>query len=147
MKSLNEIIKTFDFEEANRLLSQLSFEGFLNELLQLAYDDESILQYAFVNGWLVQKETYDLHLLAINLLFNPLCHIEGAYRSSLYHVKRCLVLSNNKDLISLENLLFLNEVPDKVVSDEEALEVAKLILEIQSDHEIAQNLIKNIVIK
>lgn len=143
MNAVAELIKKQNFKEANELIQNIGLVKFMDGLLEKAYDDESINNYTFVNGWLIEEETYDKHILAINLLFHPLCHIEGAYQSSLYHVKRCMNLSESNDLISLENLLFLNEVPEKVVSDEEAKKVALEILRIDPDHEIAKKYIGN----
>ncbi len=44
--------------------------------------------------------------------------IEGAYHCALFHAQRAVELTNEQDTLSLEHLLFLNTVPDQLVSDE-----------------------------
>ncbi|MFB4211504.1 hypothetical protein ACE1TH_06240 [Shouchella sp. JSM 1781072] len=144
MNAVSLLLKENHYTNANRLIQTIGFESFLNELLESAYQEESINHYTFVTGWLVEEETYEKHMLAINLLFHPLCHVKGAYQASVYHVRRCMYLSQQDDLCSLENLLFLNEVPEKVVSDQEAQKVARAILNIKPHHKLAKQVIQHL---
>lgn len=143
MNAVSLLLKEDQYTNANRLIQTIGFESFLNELLESAYQQESINHYTFVTGWLVEEETYEKHMLAINLLFHPLCHVKGAYQASVYHVRRCMYLSHEDDFYSLENLLFLNEVPEKVVSDQEAHEVALALLNINPHHKLAKKFIQH----
>ncbi|WP_099300745.1 hypothetical protein [Bacillus sp. Marseille-P3800] len=143
MNAVSLLLKENHYTNANTLIQTIGLENFLNELLESAYQEESIMHYTFVTGWLIEEETYEKHMLAINLLFHPLCHVKGAYQASVYHVKRCMYLSQQDDLYSLENLLFLNEVPDKVVTDQEAKEVALAILNINPHHKLAKQFIQH----
>lgn len=76
MNAVAELINKQNFSEANELIQNIGLVKFMNGLLEKAFDDESIDSYTFVKGWLIEEETYDKHILAINLLFHPLCHIE-----------------------------------------------------------------------
>lgn len=144
MNAVSLLINEYDYTNATILIQTIGFKSFLNELLESANQEESITHYTFVTGWLTEEETYEKHILAINLLFHPLCHINGAYQSSVYHVRRCIELSEQDDLCSLENLLFLNEVPEKVVSDQEAQKVARAILNIKPHHKLAKQVIQHL---
>ncbi|CCF14315.1 hypothetical protein BLGI_2241 [Brevibacillus laterosporus GI-9] len=65
--------------------------------------------------------------LASSLLSHLLRHIDGAYKSALFHSRRALELSPN--IISLkENLLFFHTVPDRLICKEEAILLAKEVL-------------------
>jgi len=90
-----------------------------------------IVFLVFLNYLLIENETSKIHDLAFSLLVNPLSHLEGAYNSALYHALRSIELTNRKDVGSLENLLFLNTIPDKLISDEEAIKICKEILKIK----------------
>ncbi len=84
------------------------------------------------------NERAELHGMAFDMLVNPLCYFEGAYYAALYHAKRCVELTNQQDVGYLTNLLFLHDVPDHVVSTEEASDVTKKILSLDPNNEIAK---------
>ncbi|MEK4564665.1 hypothetical protein MKX54_08355 [Alkalihalobacillus sp. FSL R5-0424] len=93
---------------------------------------------------LSEDETVSLHSLATKLLIHPLCHMEGAYFSALYHVRRSLELTSYQSIEDLEMLLFLSEVPDQVVSIEEATDAANKIIALEPTNQIAKEFMKKI---
>ena len=132
-----------NFREAENIFKQYQIEDISKEIIFEAFEQSSIAWYSFVNFLLVKKENADLHDLAIGLLINPLCHYEGAYFSALYHTRRSIELTESKDVGFLEYLLFLHDVPDKVVSTKEALEVCKQIEMLEPGNQIVKAFIKD----
>ncbi|UNP77232.1 hypothetical protein MN033_03270 [Bacillus nitratireducens] len=144
LKKLENLITSADFEEAEKLFKNNSFEDFSEKILYVTYENSSIINYSFINYLLTKKESNDLHDLAFDLLINPLCHIEGAYHSALYHAKKSAELTKEENVDSLLQLLFLHSVPDKLISDTKAIEICNKILELDASNEIAKETIKEL---
>ena len=141
MQRLEKYVHLGDFDKAKDLYKHMDFHTFHDNLLEIAFDNRKITNYSFVVSLLSANECARLHHLAYLLLSQPLCHIEEAYISALYHAKKAVELTDEKDISLLENLLFLNIVPDKVVSDEEARRIAGKIRLIDSENEVANELL------
>ncbi|AXO97092.1 MULTISPECIES: hypothetical protein [Bacillus] len=144
LKKLENLITSADFEEVEKLFKNNNFEEFPEEILYVTYENSSITKYSFINYLLMKKESSDLHNLAFDLLVNPLCHIEGAYHSALYHAKKSVKLTKEENVDSLLQLLFLHSVPDKLISDTKAIEICNKILELDASNEIAKEAIKEL---
>ncbi|MFB6433773.1 hypothetical protein [Bacillus thuringiensis] len=144
LKNLENLITSADFEEAEKLFKNNNFEEFSEEILYVTYENSSITKYSFINYLLMKKESSDLHDLAFDLLVNPLCHIEGAYHSALYHAEKSVELTKEENMDSLLQLLFLHSVPDKLISDTKAIEICNKILELDASNEIAKETIKEL---
>ncbi|MGN4444834.1 hypothetical protein ACTFOB_07955 [Bacillus cereus group sp. MYBK79-1] len=142
LKKLEDLITSAAFEEAEKLFKNNNFEDFSEEMLYVAYENSSITNYSFINYLLMKDESSDLHDLAFDLLVNPLCHIDGAYHSALYHATRSVELTNEENVDSLLQLLFLHSVPDKLISDKQAIAICNKILALDASHEIAKETIK-----
>ncbi|MBQ6459758.1 MAG: hypothetical protein IJJ35_09180, partial [Exiguobacterium sp.] len=99
----------------------------------------NLSNYSVLVYLLLDTEDDKLHDLAFQVQSQPLCHIEGAYTSSLYHAQRAVDLTDAADVKRLENLLFLNIVPEKIVSDEQAKSIAKKILVLDPTNEVAKD--------
>ncbi|HDR8289221.1 TPA: hypothetical protein QC104_005987, partial [Bacillus cereus] len=141
LKNLENLITSANFEEVEKLFENNNFEEFSEEILYVTYENSSITKYSFINYLLMKKESSDLHDLAFDLLVNPLCHIEGAYHSALYHAKKSVELTKEENVDSLLQLLFLHSVPNKLISDTKAIEICNKILELDASNEIAKETI------
>lgn len=144
LKNLENLITSTNFEEVEKLFENNNFEEFSEEILYVTYENSSITKYSFINYLLMKKESSDLHDLAFDLLVNPLCHIEGAYHSALYHAKKSVELTKEENVDSLLQLLFLHSVPNKLISDTKAIEICNKILELDASNEIAKETIKEL---
>ncbi|WP_235000490.1 hypothetical protein [Virgibacillus dakarensis] len=144
MKNLEKLILHADFKKADEITSNLSFDVFSEEILEITYENESIANYSFINFLINKRESNELHDLAFDLLVNPLCHIEGAYNSALYHAKQSVMLTAEKEIGSLENLLFLNSIPDKLVSDQHAIRICKKILSLDNSNQTATDTLNDL---
>lgn len=144
LKKLENLITSADFEEAEKLFKNNNFEDFSEAMLYVTYENGIITNYTFINYLLTKKESSEFHDLAFDLLVNPLCHIEGAYHSALYHAKRSVDLTKEENVDSLLQLLFLHSVPDKLISNEKAIAICNKILELDASNEIAKETIQEL---
>ena len=72
---------------------------------------------------------------AIDLLLNPLCVIEGAYSVALFHARE--LLRKHRNVENLERILFFSDIPEKLVSNGEAISIAREILRIDPNNKAA----------
>jgi hypothetical protein len=105
-------------------------------LLDIGYNEESICSYAFICFLLLEKETVQYHCLASEILNNAFPHLVGGYESSMYHIRRAIELSPD-DVELKENLLFFNEIPQKLLSNEEVKKISKEILQKKPNSKVA----------
>ena len=140
-ESLSNYILLGNFNKAEEYYQKTDFKSFSNDLTNLTFDNQSISNYTLIVSLLLKEENAQLHELAYSLLSQPLCHTEGAYFASLYHARKAVELTDYKNVKYMENLLFLNIVPDKVISDEEAHEIAKKIILLEPKNEVAREIL------
>ena len=137
---ITEALLKNDFLKLEDLLNKSSLKETEKCLVSIAFDLGSIVIYSAICMMLMKKETAGLHYLAAEIISQPLCHFEGAYAAALYHVRKAIEL-DPKDKGLKEVLIFLHKVPDQVVSKEEAILVAKQLLEEDPDNKCAQDLL------
>ncbi|MFH1442954.1 MAG: hypothetical protein ABIG96_02875, partial [Candidatus Micrarchaeota archaeon] len=88
---------------------------------------ESIAPYSFIWFLICDKETAYYHRIASVILSNGINHLPNAYNLALFHARRSVELEpTNVD--NLQWLLFFNILPDKLISDEEAVKIARKVL-------------------
>lgn len=138
-KKLENLILAFKFIDAEELYHTNDLQHFHDELISSAYENGNMINYTFLHYLLMKEESAELHNLVFSLFVNALTHIEGAYHCALYHVQRAVELTNEQDTFSLEHLLFLNIVPDKLVSDEQAIEICHKILALDPSNKTAKS--------
>lgn len=130
-------------KEAGEVASTMTINELTNSLLELAYDPEGLMAYTFANYLICSLgEDSDLHYLASLLLSQPLCHFDGAYRAGLYHAKKALEISPNDTDLKVY-LLFFHDIPDKLVSKEEAVILSKEILIDDPENQIAKRILQD----
>lgn len=140
---MEEQIKNFiligEFLAANELINKIGDETLENILFEIGYGEESICAYAFICFLLLKNETVSYHCLASEILIHAFVHI-GGYAAALYHTKRAIVLAPD-DMSLKEMLLFFHNVPEKLVSREEAIQVAREILKKNPDSSHAKTIL------
>jgi hypothetical protein len=147
IKNLEHLILSGNFTEAEKLYQIVDFQQFEDEIIISAYDNRNILYYTFLHYLIKKKETVELHNLAFSLFVHALTPIDGAYHCALYHAQRAVELTNEHDSDILEHLLFLHEVPDKLVSDEKAHETCHEILALDPANKYAKETLKKLAKK
>jgi len=98
-----------------------------DSLFLIAYDNENLIPYRFVNYLLLERETSQLHYLASFLLCMALNHLDGAYQIAFFHATKAAELATN-DISYMEYLLFFYEIPDQLLSKKRANDMAIQIL-------------------
>ena len=147
LKNLEHLILSGNFKDAEELYRKCDFQQFNDELLFRTYDNRNILYYTFLHYLLMKEESVDLHNLEYSLFICSLTPIEGAYHCALFHAERLVALTHEQDPDTLEHLLFLNEVPDKLVSNEKALETCHKILALDPANKYAKETLKKLTKK
>lgn len=141
-EKVKELIMSGDFQKA-KVLVELERDDLLRDIvLELGFDEESISAYSFVSHLITNNENSILHHLASELLSLALCHLPGAYSGGLFHARRAIELSP-QDVHLKEYLLFFHVIPERLISEEEAIEIARDIVYIIPDSIAAQNILKN----
>ncbi|ADC52388.1 hypothetical protein BpOF4_21964 (plasmid) [Alkalihalophilus pseudofirmus OF4] len=139
---LESYILSGQYSEAKEIFENTEYQIFYDNLLDITFNNQNISNYTFVVYLLLEENHERLHDLAYILLSQPLCHMEGAYASSVFHARTAVKLNGFKEVRYMENILFLNTIPDCVVSDEEAKDISEKILSIDPNHEIALDILK-----
>jgi len=126
-EKIKKLLEDNDFDQLEYLLNNTDLEVWDNVLIDLTFDDKTLISYSLICMMLVRRESPKLHSLASALLSHSLCHIQGAYASALYHIRKAIELDSH-DIGLKEALLFFHEIPDKLVSDSEAKKLIDEIL-------------------
>lgn len=99
-----------NYAEVEKICEEVSMSEIEKILLEIAYKTESIVVYGFCCYMVYKKNTLEWRELAINIMLNPLCFIEGAYSIALHHARE--LLTYNKSVENLERLLFFYNIPE-----------------------------------
>lgn len=147
LKNLEQLILSANFKDAEAFYHKMDFQQFHDQLISIAYDNRNMINYTFLLYLLMKEESAKLHNLAFSLFVNALTPIEGAYHCALYHAQRAVELTNEQDTFSLEHLLFLNIVPDKLVSNEKGIDICHKILALDPSNKTAKTSLKELQVK
>lgn len=135
-----KMLKDGDIEGMKYIALKASPDSLENILVELGFEVHSLALYTLMISMIINRVTEKRHDTAIDLLIHPLCRYEGAYTLALYHARKNIALKP-----SLENrtlLLFFHDVPDKLVTKDEAIEVARYILNEDSSCWVAKDLLE-----
>lgn len=132
-----------EFDKIRQLMSETDFMKFEEAYISSAHEVESMMFYTCILDMFKYQETSELHDLAFLLLVYPLSDYEGALNSAYYHAEASINLTNGKEVKSLLQMLLLYAIPEPVISDKEALDVAKQILKLDPNNHVARNVLKD----
>lgn len=129
------------YKAAEEICKSMDFNSIRDMILTIAYDTENICVYCFVQ-YMIERtgktEKSRWIELAIDIMLNPLCFIEGAYSVALFQARELLLIEKN--IRNLERIIFFYNIPEKLVSEEEAKYISKEILREEPDNEVALGL-------
>lgn len=135
-------IEQGNYEKAELLLKNISYENLSDDIINFAYKTESIS----VLGFLIymSNKTYDefWNNIIIILLLNIFNYIDGAYSWAYHYAKNNLKINRSKS--NLEQLLFFFDIPERLLSHEEAKSIANEILKIDIQNNIANKVLNEI---
>ena len=145
--TLQEDIKFYvlngKFEEIKNIMSNIDFMEFEEVYISCAHEQENIMFYTCILDMMKDNETAELHDLAFLLLVYPLSEYEGALDSAYYHADSSIKLTDGNEVKSLLQMLLLHAIPEPVISDKKAFDVAKRILKLDPSNNVARNVLKD----
>lgn len=139
METFYKLLKDYRLQEAIQCAKSLPSNELFGEICTyIDGNPKNMLWYPVITELLTTNETAGLHNLIFFIFDTELNFVDGAPFISLYHARKAVELSNESDpdfATYLTNLLILNSEPDHMVSDEEANQIAKKVLELNPTNE------------
>lgn len=136
-KQLHKAILSDDRATVQRLVKSLAHEVVLDTFLEVAFDTDDLAVYEILCDQIQVKQTADWEETASLLMSQPFCHHPHAYERAYEHAKRAVKLDASRIDLK-EYLLFFNAIPDKLMTDAEANELANLILKLRPTSKVAK---------
>ena len=132
-----------EFELVRQLMSETDFMEFEEAYISSAHEVESMMFYTCILDMIKVEESSELHDLAFLLLVYPLSEYEGALDSAYYHAASSIKRTDGNEVKSLLQMLLLHAIPEPVISDKKAFDVAKRILKLDPSNNVARNVLKD----
>ncbi len=121
--------------EVEEICKEMEISKLRDMMMDIAYETESISVYGFIVHMKQKRESKEWLNLAVDIMLNPLCIIEGAYSIALYHARELLSFDRNAQ--NLERILFFYNIPERLVDEGEAYRIAEELLAIEPDNKVA----------
>lgn len=142
LNDLETSLKELSLNPLDSLFNSIDFEEFEQVLYRLAYNPENgdvnFFIYTYMLRLLGGKENdWRIHLSISRLMGGILNHINGCELIGLYHAKEADKLKP-MDADILEFILYYNHIPEKILSDEEALVYSQKLLMVKPDSDIVK---------
>lgn len=141
-EDLSNAISYAKYDKAAELFKIVGKEETESILTTLSFEQDDITTYGFAI-YMIEKDKGNKVFwleMAIFLMEGPFCWIEGGYYVALHHMRQ--LLEEEYSVENLTHLLSFNEIPGKLVSDQEAIKIAKEILLLDPNNEIANEYLK-----
>lgn len=138
IKELEEKLLQGKYVDAEKICEKMDIKDAGNMIMNIAYDTENICVYSFVQYMIWKTERIEWMELAIDIMINPFCFLEGAYSVALFYLRE--VLRIKKNIENLERILFFYHIPEKLVGIEEAKKIAEEILKIEPTNKLVLEL-------
>ena len=129
-----------EYQDIERLCRNQTEAEIRDLMMNVAYDTENLSVYGFIQYMIRRTENANWIKLAVDIMLNPFSFMEGAYSVALYHARELVLMERN--IKNLERLLFFYNIPEKLINDEEAKNIAEEILKTDANNKVAQDIIK-----
>jgi tetratricopeptide (TPR) repeat protein len=136
IRSLEVLILEYKFDEASQLLVNVDQLTIASAIHTLGHEKPGVLAYVFVSYLIKNEEKAIYHYAASLLMSYAFNYLPGAYWAAYYHSKRALELDSS-NIQFKTSLLYLRDIPEKILGKEEAIQIAKEILNEKPDSESA----------
>lgn len=136
------LINEGKYDLAFDIIENNDIDGIRNTILEISYDTESISVLGFSIFALNYTNDEFWFELVIEILLNVFSFIEGAYSMAFYYSRKVSEMNRSKE--NLIRLLFFYELPEKLLKDDEAAEIANEILLMDSSDMIANEVLSKI---
>lgn len=137
-KLIKDLIFNNNFNRAYEIINNIDEDTRFNVIVSIACDttDIRIIGFAF---YLIQKNaSYDNYKIIVNVL-HQMCWLNGAYHLAYFYATEMYKISGNIE--DKKNLLFYWIVPEKPMSDDVALTLAKQVLDVDPSDSIANEIV------
>lgn len=131
-----------EYEQAAALLQGCDSAQIRDILLQIACDKDSMAVIGFAQHLFTVTGDYFWYDCMITLLAGPLCFVEGAYALA-YRCAR-LVLAHERSEENLVQLLFFNDIPERLLPDPAARAIAQEVLSVNPEHPVAARILQRL---
>lgn len=135
MESLKIILLQGKYQEAEEKCQNLDVDSIRDMIMTIAYETENICVYSFIQYMIERTRKISWMKLAIDVMLNPLCFVEGAYSVALFHARE--LLSIERSIENFERMIFFYNIPEKLLDEEEARYISKEILKVEPDNKVA----------
>lgn len=131
-----------EFAQAQEMAKHLNLEELWQVIIAINHGKPTMLSYGYVISLLIQEETAEYHYLASCILVQVLNAMEGAYASGFWHAHRALELAPNNIDYKKQFLKFYS-LPGQLLGKEEAIGLAREVLEVDSNNQCAINVLED----
>ena len=135
LKEVGVDILNVNYEEANKKIININKQEIDKIIWNMANVTESFTFYGFSQYMYKKTENIIWLNFSASMLSFTFCCVEGAYAVGIFHAREAVEIEKN-----LENLLTLLSfygLPEHLMYDEEAESIAKEILKLDKNNEIA----------
>ena len=131
------------YEQVAKKFNNMSDEDIHNIIyFNIADRTESLSVYGFTQ-YMFKKTGNTVWLsLSVSIMAYILCCMEGAYAVGIFHARELVSLEKNIDNLIL--LLSFYGLPERLMKEEEAESIAKEILKLDKNNEIALNVLNEV---
>ena len=129
-----------EYQEIEQICRNQTEAEIRDLMMNVAYDTENLSVYGFIQYMIRRTKNANWIKLAVDIMLNPFSFMEGAYSVALYHARELILMERN--IKNLERLLFFYNIPEKLINDEEAKNIAEEILKTDANNKVAQDIIK-----
>lgn len=139
-EELRKYIVEGDFKNAYELYHNYT-ANLEDYLVAAAYETGNLSFYLFSEYLILVEDKAYCYYMAAFLLVNAFTYVEGAYYIAFEYIKNAV----KKDLDNIgykEFMLFFYDIPDRLLSYEDAVQVAESILNIDKNNQIAKNIME-----
>lgn len=142
-KTFIDFVRQGHFYEAyNMIKSEDDIELAFESLFKMSYDEDNITGQAFCHYvFSVTKDSQWL-IKCMTLLTMANSSVEGAYALALHYARE--LYDSFHTIEALNWMLFLYSLPEDLLSDDEAFDIAQKILTVESDNKKAKKIIEDI---
>ena len=74
------------YVDAEKICEKMDIKDAGNMIMNIAYDTENICVYSFVQYMIWKTERIEWMELAIDIMINPFCFLEGAYSVAFFYL-------------------------------------------------------------
>ena len=143
LEEIERDILNAKYEQAAKKFKNMSDEE-IHDIIyfNIANRTESLSVYGFTQ-YMFKKTGNTVWLsLSVSIMAYILCCMEGAYAVGIFHARELVSLEKNIDNLIL--LLSFYGLPERLMKEEEAESIAKEILKLDKNNEIALNVLNEV---